>query len=463
MSKQTQKRHNETEEAINKYDLKEVAKQFIRVGDDFYKITKRPDKKEKLHKVLAKRSRTTITDDYTNGIIYHIPKYEDFVMVPSHVNYQQVIYGHYNKYHELSHKPAEGSIENIIKFLTHIFGRPHLDFILDYFQLLYLRPTQNLPIILLESIEKNTGKSTFGHFVEKMFQFNAVALGNNDLNSQFNSVWIDKLMIIVDETSLEEKAVMESIKRLSTEKGQVLSNSKGKDKVNVEFIGKFIFISNDEGKALPIQRGEKRFAVFKVPTFQSQGIKDDPDFLSKLESEIPAFLHYLKGRTLVHENRSRMYFDADVYSTDQLKIYFEGNIGYISKSIQNLIQDTFDMFPEENTLSFSIRDILKELVPSYTRFADKKKIKDALENEIGIKPNKKGRYTYISLSSAESEKNYYPEKNNSNNVYYVFERSKFRAESLNNTIVASRKVEQMPVFNDFGTSLEQVLEHLPSY
>lgn len=426
--------------------LEESAKQFIRVGDDYYKITFRPDKRSNLHRVLAKRSRTTITDDYGIKIIHEIPKYEDFVIVPSHTDYKQVIHGHYNKYYEISHKPKKGDFKTISSFLTHIFGEKYMDFIYDYLQLLYLKPTQSLPIILLESVERNTGKSHFGYFIQKIFQFNSIALGNSDFNSQFNSVWIDKLTIVVDETSLEEKAVMESIKRLSTEKGKVLSNSKGKDKVDIEFIGKFVFISNDEGKALPIQRGEKRFAVFKVPTFASKGIEDNPDILDDLQAEIPAFLHHLKDRQLVHPNKSRMYFDTEVYFTDQLNLYFEGNTSYIGNAIKELIKDTFIMFPEQEKLCFTVTNISDELIlGKYVRHAERPQIRKAIEHELSLELGKKSRYTYFSRYKGESQTGYFPLHNELVNSFYTFNRNNYFVSYENSTIDDFQKTLQTAI------------------
>ncbi|SEJ71122.1 hypothetical protein SAMN04487995_6037 [Dyadobacter koreensis] len=427
----TNESKDEKEEVISKDPkvlslAKKAAEQFIRVGDDYYKCTYRPDKNGKLHKVLARRSKSTIVDDHTKIVLAYIKKYEDFVIVPSHVNYKQVIHGHYNKYHQISHTPEKGNCDIIIEFLTHLFGKDYLEFILDYFKLLYLEPTQNLPIILLESEEKNTGKSTFGFFVEKIFQFNAVAVGNKDFESDFNSVWIDKLMIVVDETSLEKRSIMQTIKRLSTEKGQVLSNAKGKDKVSIEFIGKFIFISNDEGRALPIEGGEKRFAVFKVSTFSNRGVQDDPNILDKLEAQIPYFLHYLKIRKLHHEEKTRMYFDTDVYFTEQLKLYFKGSASYTAKAIKDLIKDTFQMYPETMELRFSISELLTELNKgSYLKSTDRQQIKRAIEEELKLEPQKRSRYIYHSLYMAELDETdlLLSGRNNRNLIHYVFAKS----------------------------------------
>ena len=122
------------EEVEKKRNLKKTALNFIRIRDDYYKIVLRPDKSGKLYKDLLRLSKTTITDDYTKGILKHINKYDDFTLVASHINYEQVINGFYNQYHEVTHKPTQGDCVNIFHILTHIFGESHLDFILDYIQ-----------------------------------------------------------------------------------------------------------------------------------------------------------------------------------------------------------------------------------------------------------------------------------------------------------------------------------------
>ena len=177
------------DEAQKRKNLKKIALDFIRIRDDYYKIVYRPDKSGKLFKDLLRLSKTTITDDHTKGILKYINKYDDFTLVASHINYQQVINGFYNQYHEVTHKPTQGDCVNIFHILTHIFGESHLNFILDYLQILYTNPNQCLPIILIESEEKNTGKTTFSNLLYWIFQFNAMKLGNGDLHSDFSGFW----------------------------------------------------------------------------------------------------------------------------------------------------------------------------------------------------------------------------------------------------------------------------------
>ena len=408
---------SEDEDEKQRRNLKKIAQNYLRIRDDYYKIVFRPDKSGKLYKDLLKRSKATITDDYTKGILKYINKYDDFTLVASHTNYQQSINGFYNQYHEVTHKPTQGDCVNIFHILTHIFGESYIDFILDYLQILYTNPNQCLPIILIESEEKNTGKTTFSNLLYWIFQFNAMKLGNSDLHSDFSGFWLQRLLLIVDETSLEKQGVMQMLKRLSTETGKVISNEKNKAQREVDFIGKFVMLSNDAGKALPIERGDPRWAVFKAPTFAEKGYKDDPQISQKIQQEIPAFLHFLVNRTLVHPLESRMYFAPEVYRTSQLMLYYENSISLYAQAIKQLVKDTFAMFPDETELKFSITNIMDELRGNI-RGLDKEKVRKALDNELKIKQSeKKGRYDFFSLSSAERNNT---SRIESNSITYQF-------------------------------------------
>src|SRR5690606_37181567 len=114
----------------------------------------------------------TIVSDHGKIYFSKVPKYDGFFCIPSHLNYQQIIDGFYNKYNEIPYQPIE---ENIIpedlkdlkdkirfslRFMEHIFGE-QLELGLDYIKILLEKPTQMLPILCLVSKERATGKSTF--------------------------------------------------------------------------------------------------------------------------------------------------------------------------------------------------------------------------------------------------------------------------------------------------------------
>lgn len=92
--------------------------------------------------------------------------------------------------------PTEGEFPHFESLVRHIFGEQY-DLGIDYLQLLYLNPVQKLPILLLVSEERNTGKTTFLNFLKAIFQENATFNTNEDFRSQFNADWAGKLLIVV--------------------------------------------------------------------------------------------------------------------------------------------------------------------------------------------------------------------------------------------------------------------------
>lgn len=384
----------------------------------------RPDKNERSHSVLIEWTRQNFIDDFSIKELGEIDKSDGFVRIPSHTNYKPKIGGYYNKYFQISHIPQKGECPTILQILNHVF-QDKIDFGLDYFKLLYEHPNQNLPVLVFESTPKGTGKSTVGDLLCLLFQENAVQLGNKDFESDFSGFWLDKLCIIVDETSLKKDGIMQTIKRLSTANGKVVSNEKNKAQSQIDFYGKFIFMSNDEGTALPIEKGEDRFAVFKVPTFESVGLKKIPNVEKLIIEEIPAFIYFLLKREMVYKkNKGRMYFDFEVYKTDQLMLYFNNAVSPTAREIKELIKDTFQIATYENELHFSVANIEDELKRSVKNI-NRDMIKKAMLNELQIGLNPRGRYSYYSRILSERSVDDLPKVTPQNNTFYTFKRENF--------------------------------------
>ena len=396
---------------------------FIRVGDEYFEHIQKPDRLGRLVPQLAKRIKTTITDDFSKEAIKYIPKYKAFALVPSHHDYKQVIEGCYNAYFKLTHLPLPGSIERSLAMVRHIF-KDRYEFGLDYLQLLYMQPGQLLPIILLQSKERNTGKSTFGQWQIDIFQANATKLGNADLENDFNSTYAEKLVIVVDETTVSKRVTSEAIKRMSTEQGKIFVNAKNRQQYETEWIGKFIFITNAVDKALYIGKGEMRYFVRTVDKLP--GI-DDPDMLEKLREEIPAFLHFLERRTLHHTRKGRMFFDFADYQTPELTGAIEANKSLAEQEIRRLVEDTFEAFADLAKLEFAPGDIAAELKDTTRYRISDADVRASLKDDFGLLPTpKSSRYTYHSLRAfqggAPTELANTPGKNGRP---YTFKRSDF--------------------------------------
>ena len=221
---------------------------------------------------------------------------------------------------------------------------------------------------------------------------NAAKLSNADLENDFNSTYAEKLLIVVDETSLSKKVTSEAIKKMSTEQGKIWVNAKGRQQYETDWIGKFVFCTNTEDTSLFIGKGETRYFVRSIGKL----LTDDPDMKENLHDEIPAFLHFLSQRTLHHSRQGRMYFDFSDYQTPELTGAIAANHSITEKAIRQVVADTFALFTDEIELLFTASDLLNE-TKEYSRFIDTGGISRCLKEELGFENPKQARYKYYSL------------------------------------------------------------------
>ena len=312
---------------------------FLRIGTQIYLKEINPSGQEQ----LLPWSTAAIYQDYGkdcgNEIIKNMAKYVGWANEPSHIDYQPVIGKWLNLYQPLPYKSQPGiDFPNIRAFLHHIFGDLY-ELGVDYFQLLYMQPKQKLPILMLVSRERNTGKSTFLKFLKAIFGANATFNTNEDFKSQFNSDWANKLLIMVDEAFLDKVEYTERLKNLSTAT-IYKAEAKGKDRIECDFHGKFILCSNNVERPVIIEPGETRFWVIQVPKLKS----DDTMMLNKMIYEIPAFLDYLLHRQMNTECVSRMWFSFDRYHTKALDRIIAGNRSRLEQQIAYVLVDIMESY-----------------------------------------------------------------------------------------------------------------------
>lgn len=349
-----------------------VAKEgFIRVGTSLYKIVEQPRLNGGYVKKRIAWNNETLRQDYGKDYIGSVPKYDGFCTVPEHIGYRPVVGKFLNLYEPIDHRPKEGDFSHIQSLIRHIFGEQY-ELGMDYLQLLYLQPIQKLPILLLVSEERNTGKSTFLNFLKALFQNNVTFNTNEDFRSQFNSDWAGKLLIVVDEVLLNRREDSERLKNLSTTLSYKVE-AKGKDRDEIAFFAKFVLCSNNEYLPVIIDAGETRYWVRKIERLQS----DDTDFLQKLKAEIPAFLHFLQHRQLSSEKESRMWFTPSLLYTEALQKIIRSNRNRLEIEMQELILDIMDSVGTD-TFSFCYNDLLLLLVHSQVK-VEKHQVRKVLQ------------------------------------------------------------------------------------
>ncbi|WP_339699118.1 primase-helicase family protein [Algoriphagus aquimarinus] len=295
--------------------MKSIADKYIRVGTSLFKRVKKPMMSGKDEEMMISWNLDTIKQDYPTwrDVVKGMERYNGFCTIPEHLDYKRNYQGFYNLYEPIALSPSAGDCPNILNFVRHIFGDQY-EIGLDYLQLLFIKPSQRLPVLCLVSSEGNTGKTTFLNLLKMIYGNNMTFNTNADFRSNFNSDWVSKLIIAIDEVLLDRKEDSEKIKNLSTAKSYK-AEAKGKDRFEVEFFGKIILCSNNEDNFMVIGVQETRYWVRKVPTLK----KLDPDFLYKLEDELPHFLHFLLHRQLSSSKSSRMWFTPEQIYTPALR------------------------------------------------------------------------------------------------------------------------------------------------
>ncbi len=213
----------------------------MRIGPDWVKVVTRLNKFGEEEQDIRRWSISEIQRDYKRfpEFLEQIMKYDDYCNEPNWTDqYQRIVKGCYNLCEPLRWEAKPGPITNTIKFLKHIFqgegqvllnsegilmresciiGDP-FTVALDYLSILLTNPKHMLPVPILVSQENGTGKSTFLKWLQLLFGSNMCILGNEQFKMKFNSHYISKFIIAVDEGFLEvdKKAEKERLKQLVT-------------------------------------------------------------------------------------------------------------------------------------------------------------------------------------------------------------------------------------------------------
>ena len=382
--------------------------QYIRVGTDYYKLVVEKSPNEQTELNIKPWKIGTIKSDYhkPNEFLKQVKKYDAFTNIPENdpEKYERTVISKrdgftsvlYNRYFPVSHIPQEGQWPIIEKFLHHIFDYKNLkgvtfyEMILDYLQIVYLHPTQHLPILCLVSSEQATGKSKFLELLRSIFLENMRILDSERISSKFNGSWAGKLLVAVDESFIDtdKPTVVNRLKMIATN-NTIPIEEKGKEAGEVPNFSKLIMCSNDETNFLKIEIEETRYWIIRVKSIDPATV--DTHIIEKMEKEIPAFLWFLKNRTLHYKEASRLWFDPDDYATDALRLIQERTAPMLERHIKECIKQQF-RFQMANEIRLSLA-VIYDLVREHYPHANKMKISDHMANR-GYKLNNPSTFTY---------------------------------------------------------------------
>jgi predicted DNA-binding protein len=325
-----------------------------------------------------------------------IPMYHSFTTVPENQRrkYQRVIETDMGPMWNMWEPPvwepkplpaAKATIQEacptIWGYFEHAFRNQYqdvLELMLDWVTLKWRKPTQKLPMIALVSEAQGTGKSTFGELIKLMFGDNAVMAGNDAIADKFNSDWISKGVVIVNEAFSDSDTVMQKLKTLSTDSTYQMEMKHG-TRQQIEIHLAFIFTSNKELYFMPLEREDTRFLVCKLPVLQ----KSDPDMRKKFVEEMPYWIHWIEQRPLTYPREDRLWFSRHLLDTKAKRAVIQAVRPNNEAILEDIIIDEFERTRLED-LYFTSELFVQRIKEGQYQSISKNKISKVLEASFGI-------------------------------------------------------------------------------
>lgn len=334
------------EKGVPVVEIDKNLKKYMRIGPDYFRLIQEGtynNEGEKIREdeLLVPWKSSEITRDFGGKkALEDIVKLDGFCNIPNHTNYKQIVDNKWNLYCDIKHDAVAGDFPNIEKFMRHIF-QDQYEMGLDYIQLLYSKPYQKLPVLALVSKEEGTGKSLFLKLLYMIFQNNMTFVTPEDILGLWSSHWVSKLIVASEETFFEKKEALEKIKNVSTA-DKIMRSERFVNSNLIDCFVKFVFCSNHEDDFIRLNEGASRFWVIKVKTIPKN--ERDTELNLKMQDEIPAFMHFIQNRTIVHEKKDRMYFDTDLTKTEAFHNIVKHSEPGVIKDLRIRLEDYFYKF-----------------------------------------------------------------------------------------------------------------------
>jgi len=342
-----------------RFMVRKIKIPYIRVGVDYYKIIEKQNRYGAIGTLLKPWSKDEIKLDHSSELLKTIDKWDDFTIVPANTNFSHSHRNCYNLYAPFPHSEAtdevsEKDIPSTMVLLNHIF-KDQLGLGLKYLKILYEDPGQILPVLILVSPERETGKTTFLNWIHMLFGENAVLISPQELTSNFNSSYATKNIIMIDETVIEKSTSVEKLKSLATAK-TISVSQKFVAHYSVPFFGKIIICTNKEKDFMRVDEEEIRFWIRKIHVIDG---KKNTNIENDLFEEIPKFLKFLTQQPAVDKTKSRMVFTKEEIDTLELADVKEESKSWLRKELEIMLADYFDN-SEHSSFHATAKDIKTE-------------------------------------------------------------------------------------------------------
>jgi len=304
---------------------------------------------------------------FTDQDYIALAEYDGFVNEPNILNYQRQVFGSkWNTFAPVKHDIKAGTWQAIEKLINHNMGETIYDHdqreeFYDYCTVLLKNPKQKQQALVFYNREQGTSKSAMALLLSLLVgENNFSKVKNDELESTFNSIWVNALVINLDEPWFNDKKKMTKVIRdMITTKKQNLRKMQT-DYDAVDFHAHLIMTTNDTN-FMVFESADRRYWLRKSPKIAIEDV--DPHFEEKMEKEIGHFIHFLLNRKMKYPKKSDKTFwlPQEICETNSFKEVCEDNEDILLKAIRDILTDEMYSAEKYGAIVFRTKDVVTAL------------------------------------------------------------------------------------------------------
>ena len=305
---------------------------------------------------------------FTDQDFIGLEEYDGFINEPCILDYQRKIHGSkWNTFSPVNHDIKPGSWATIEILIKHIFGENEVDHdqteeLYDRHTVLLRHPKWRQQMLVIFSKAQKTAKSAMALLESLLVGDNNYArIKNDELESTFNSVWVNSLVINLDEPYFNDKKKMTKAIRDMVTAPKLNLRRMQTEHEKVDFFAKIIATTNDTD-FMTFEKTDRRYWPRKAFPIPVDNV--DNNFETKMKKEIGHYIHFL-----LHERKMKypepqdqtFWLPQSVTQNGSFSLICEDNEAVLHIALKEIFTNLFLQNKGVDTIAFRNKDVLAAL------------------------------------------------------------------------------------------------------
>lgn len=257
----------------------------------------------------------------------------------------------YNTYLGLTNEGSEQDCECIKDHIFEVWckgDQKRFDYVINWLARMYQFPGKPAETLIVLTSRPGAGKNIILDELVKSFgRFGKTDKAGDDVTSEFNSIIMDAVFILVGEASFDTQAKQRAVLNTLATQDRIGAQKKFEDTREINNCVHLVCLSNED-RPIKIQIGDRRVFVLAC----DGRYIDNFDYFSKLSEKIKGgavdgFIHYLKKRKIDNFRPQEMPDSEPGLKASMIADDKHGFLSYIRRALE---EDNFDYNnnPEKN-------------------------------------------------------------------------------------------------------------------